>query len=446
MSGPAGMDGNWLRPQPWDGSPASLASHIEAIGHMMAGRGRVWLGPFDPPAELPHGFEGTALVVPTSGSTGRAKAVAHLLRTLLASQDATAALFAADGTAPDSAGHGFWLPFLPPTHIAGVQVIARAHRAAQVLGLPRAPLPELLPDLSAHFDSAAFVRVAGPALEEASALGLPALTSLVPTQLQRIVADASADGLRARRLLSRFAAVLVGGAATAPDVLGRARAARARVRTTYGSSETAGGCVYDGQTLTGVELSVIDAMTRLPMPSGEGRLQISAPSLATGYLLPDGSAAPLDCESGSADGSGGSAGTLLTSDLAEISADGTLRVIGRADDVIVSGGKKIVPQDVERAIERSLMLRGVVTDAVVVGVPDAEWGERIEALVVADPSALAVEVPALVRAALRTTQVPAHEIPRAVHVVEELPRLGIGKVDRSAATRIASERSGPARD
>src|SRR5690606_33651986 len=129
-----------------------------------AGRARLWLGPFAAPSQLPAGFEDTALVVPTSGSTGIAKAVALTREALLVSQDATAQLFAADGTAADSRGHGFWLPLLPPTHIAGVQVIARAHRTGQVLGLGRPALPEPLPDLRGHFDAAAFVALAGPAL------------------------------------------------------------------------------------------------------------------------------------------------------------------------------------------------------------------------------------------------------------------------------------------
>src|SRR5699024_10866601 len=120
MTGPASPSADdlaWLVPATHDGSAASLAAHTHAIGEMMEGRARLWLGPFDPPAQLPAGFERTALVVPTSGSTGTAKAVALTRQALLASQDATAQLLAADGTAPASRGHGFWLPLLPPTHI-----------------------------------------------------------------------------------------------------------------------------------------------------------------------------------------------------------------------------------------------------------------------------------------------------------------------------------------
>lgn len=400
----------WLRPAPYDASAASLAEHSEAIGAVMAGRARLWLGPFDPPAQLPTGFEDTALVVPTSGSTGAAKAVALPLRALLASQDATAALI----------GHGSWLPLLPPTHIAGVQVIARAHRTAQRLDLDAPALPDPLPDLRGHFDSAAFVAHAEPALAQAQAAGLPALTSLVPTQLTRIVTGATGADARARAVLRRFAAVLVGGAATPREVLARARGQRIAVRTTYGSSETAGGCVYDGAPLPGVHLA-IDS----PDPEGAGRLLIASPTLALGYLF--------------ADGSGERIGAAFpTSDLATLAPDGDLTVLGRADDVIITGGRKVLPQDVERAIDRSLMLRGLVRAAVVVGVPDAEWGKRVEALVSLEAGVDPMEASSLVRSALRTTEVPSFMIPKRVHVVDELPLLGIGKIDRSAAARIAA--------
>ena len=456
MSDSPGVDDAlpWLAPPSYDASAASLGAHSAAIGEMMAGRARLWLGPFPAPATLPAGYEGTALVVPTSGSTGAAKAVALSLGALYASQDATAALFAADGTASGTRGHGFWLPLLPPTHIAGVQVLARAHRTAQVLGLPVPALPDPLPDLRGHFDAAAFVELAGPALEQAERAGLPALTSLVPTQLTRIVTGASGDDARARALLKRFAAVLVGGAATSPDVLARARGQRIAVRTTYGSSETAGGCVYDRRPLPGVSLSVLE-----PDDSGAGRLQISSPTLALGYLTEDGGTdgGVFVGQGPSADGQGpdgarpdsvrpdGAGRSFRTSDLAELDADGALTVLGRADDVINTGGRKVIPQDVERMIDRSLMLRGLVRGAVVVGVPDPEWGQRVEALVTLEEGADPDEAPALVRAALRTTEVPAHMIPKRVHVVAELPLLGIGKVDRAAARRHAGGLSGAPR-
>lgn len=441
----------WLVPSSYDASAASLSAHSDAIGQMMAGRARLWLGPFDPPSELPAGFEDTALVVPTSGSTGVAKAVALSRTALLASQDATAQLLAEDPGLAASGGHGVWLPLLPPTHIAGVQVIARAHRTAQVLGLDSAALPRPFPDLRGHFDSAAFVALAEPALEQAEAAGLPALTSLVPTQLTRIVTGATGADARARAVLRRFAAVLVGGAATRGEVLARARAQRIAVRTTYGSSETAGGCVYDRRCLPGVGLHL-----QSPDADGAGRLVISSPTLATGYLTADGhpDTAPFaDPASPSAPRTGtgpdlseGAAAPLrsfTTSDLATIDEDGALAVLGRADDVINTGGRKVLPQDVERVLDRSLMLRGLVRAGVVVGVEDRDWGQRVEALITLEPGLDPQEAPALVRAALRTSEVPSHQIPKRVHVVEQLPLLGIGKIDRAAARALAAERSGP---
>ncbi|MGP5385553.1 AMP-binding enzyme [Brachybacterium tyrofermentans] len=441
----------WLVPPAHDSSAASLDAHSRAIGQLMAGTSRLWLRPFPAPSALPAGFEDTALVVPTSGSTGTAKAVALSRSALLASQDATAALFAADGTAPDTQGHGFWLPLLPPTHIAGVQVIARAHRTAQVLGLAASALPDPLPDLRGHFDSAAFVALAEPALAQAEDAGLPAFTSLVPTQLTRIITGTTGADARARGVLRRFAAVLVGGAATRPEVLAKARAQRIAVRTTYGSSETAGGCVYDRTALPGVQLHL-----EAPDASGAGRLVIASPTLALGYLTAHGGTDTTPFTSASAPSTGSSTETstrsstatsaassttqrtFTTSDLAELGVDGTLSVLGRADDVINTGGRKVLPQDVERAIERSLMLQGLIRTSVVVGVEDPEWGQRVDALVTLEPGTDPAEASALVRAALRTSEVPAHMIPKRVHVVEELPLLGIGKVDRAAARRLAA--------
>ncbi|ASK65208.1 acyl-CoA synthetase [Brachybacterium avium] len=417
----------WLIPPAYDASAASLAAHSAAIGEMMAGRARLWLGPFDPPARLPIGFEDTALVVPTSGSTGTAKAVALTRRALLASQDATARLFATDGTAPGTGGHGFWLPLLPPTHIAGVQVLARAHRTAQVLVREHPALPEPLPDLRGHFDAAAFLELAVPALEQAERAGLPAFISLVPTQLTRIVTGATGGDARARGVLKRFAAVLVGGGATSSDVLARARAQRVAVRTTYGSSETAGGCVYDRAPLSGVGLDLAE-----PDAAGAGSLRISSPTLALGYLTADGGtdSTPFTAESPR---------SFLTSDLAELGPDGALTVLGRADDVINTGGRKVLPQDVERAIDRSLMLRGMVRSSLVVGVEDPEWGQRVEALVTLEDGVDPDEATALVRAALRTSEVPSHMVPKRVHVLEQLPLLATGKVDRAGARRLAAK-------
>src|SRR5699024_924987 len=126
-----------------------------------------------------------------------------------------------------------------------------------------------------------------------------------------------------------------------------------------------------------------------------------------------------------------------------IEDDGALTVLGRADDVINTGGRKVLPQDVERALDRSLMLRRLVRPGVVVGVEDRDWGQRVEALVTLDPGVEPVEPPALARAARRTAGVPSHRIPTRGHVVEQLPLLGSRQIHRAAARALAAGRAGP---
>lgn len=436
----------WTRPAPFSGTPESLAEHVEAIAAMMAGSARMWLAAFPPPERLADTFDDAVLVVPTSGSTGTAKAVALTRGALVASHDATARLLSGsvDGSAPErrrparAPGHGCWLPLLPPTHIAGIQVIARACRAADLLGRPRPLLPAELPALAERFDARTFSRAAAGILQEAEHEGLPVHTSLVPTQLLRILDDATDAGVRARALLGRFDTVLVGGAAIDPATLVRARERGLRVRTTYGASETAGGCVYDGRPLDGVRLTVRDDTDDVA-GGGEGRLVVSSPTLAIGYVRPDGSADLEAFPRTRPPGSAASPRVYVTSDLARLRG-GTLRILGRADDVVVTGGLKVLPQDVERAIHGDEVLGAQVTESVVVGVPDAQWGERLVALVVPSGDADVSLLPALLRATLRAGALPHHAVPKATLVVEALPRLGIGKIDRSAARREAIAR------
>lgn len=426
----------WIIPPAHDGSPASLAAHAAAITAMIDGEAPLWLGPFAPPLpaqQLPAGYERTALVVPTSGSTGRARAVALDAAALTASHDATARALAS-GVASDDPlrGHGLWLPLLPPTHIAGVQVIARAVRAARLRGLERPLLPGAPSDLARHFDEHAFADAAAPALDAAQKAGVAACTSLVPTQLSRLMAASGRPGARARDLLARFDVVLVGGAATDRGLRERTLAAGVRLRTTYGSSETAGGCVYDGVPLDGVRLRLAEG----------GRLAISSPTLAGGYLRSDG---------GAEDGAftqGAHGRELLTTDLAEIH-DGRLRILGRADDVIITGGRKVLPQDVEQALDASPALAGRIAERVVVGVPDPQWGERLVALIVPS-TANADRTPGgqaghegladLVPSALRGDGLASHAVPKRTLLVDALPLLGIGKIDRSAARHEAIAR------
>jgi O-succinylbenzoic acid--CoA ligase len=259
------------------------------------------------------------------------------------------------------------------------------------------------------FDPGLFAEAALAARAETSH-DVPLYVSLVPTQLRRIAADPAAS-----RSLAVFDAILVGGAAlpreeTPPNVV-----------ETYGSTETAGGCVYDGVPLRGVDVAV----------DGEGRILISGPVLFDSYA--DGGDDGTELRDGKR--------WLRMPDAGEL-ADGTLSVLGRLDDVIVTGAFKVHPVSVERA----LLALPSIAEAAVVAVPDDEWGETVVALVVRSPGAGAPDAPALRETLART--LPRYALPRETVIVETLPLLDSGKIDRRAARALAlSSLGGPrARD
>jgi O-succinylbenzoic acid--CoA ligase len=219
--------------------------------------------------------------------------------------------------------------------------------------------------------------------------------------------------------------VLLGGAATPPALLTRARDAGARVVTTYGMSETCGGCVYDGVPLDGVRVRL----------SPDGAIEIAGPVLATGYLdRPDLDARTflVDGVDG-VDGDDGAVRWLRTRDLGRLDA-GRLTVLGRADDVLVTGGVKVPPA----AVERVLAELPDVGEVCVVGVPDAEWGQAVVAVVVPRDGRTGPALAEVRERVARTLGAPA--APRHVLVVERLPLRGPGKVDRRAVTDLAAAR------
>ena len=357
-----------------DGSPAAVAELVVAL------RGALDGGPPVLPAARPVAVAGdpapgTAVVIATSGSTGEPKLVELSAAALRASARATAARVG---------GSGRWLLALPAEHVAGVQVIVRALTA----GAPPAVL-----DLRAGFRPDAFA---------AAAAGLDGgCTSLVPTQLRRLLDDTAGS-----RALRRFGAVLVGGAALEPGLRERAERAGVRVVATYGMSETAGGCVYDGLPLDGVRVDL-----------DGGRILLGGPTLATGYLgRPELTAAAF------------AGGRFRTGDLGRWSA-GRLEVLGRADDVIVTGGEKVAPA----AVERVLAAQPGVRAACVAGVPDPQWGSVVGAAVVVDPGGSA-DLGTL-RAAVRA-ELGRAAVPRRIRVVQALPSRGVGKPDRAAVARL----------
>lgn len=336
------------------------------------------------PAEVP---DDVALVVETSGSTGAPRAVMLSAAALRASAAATDARLG---------GPARWLLTLPPDHIAGLQVLVRSVLAGTD---PVAASP-------GGFRPDAF------AADAARLTGTRRHVSLVPTQLHRLLDDAG-DGLAA---LTRFDAVLLGGAATSPALLARAAARGVRVTTTYGMSETCGGCVYDGAPLDGVRIRIDEA----------GLVLIAGPVLATGYLGRPDLDAEAFCDVG---------GTrwLRTSDAGAL-RDGRLTVLGRVDDVLVTGGAKVSPAAIERLVAE---LPGV-GEVCVVGVPDDEWGQAVTAVVVAAAGQAAPTLEIVRLHVARSLGAPA--APRHLVVTDRLPARGPGKADRRAVAELAAAR------
>ncbi|MFD4250682.1 o-succinylbenzoate--CoA ligase [Amycolatopsis thermoflava] len=318
---------------------------------------------------------GTAVIIATSGSTGEPKGVLLSAEALQASAAATHARLG---------GPGRWLLATPANYIGGLQVLVRSMLAGQ----PFAVLPP------GPFRAERFAEAARPVLAGDG----PRYTAMVPTQLTRLL-DAGGPGLDAAKA---FDAIILGAAATTPALRARAAEAGVRIVPSYGMSETASGCVYDGVPLDGVDVRIAD----------DGRILIAGPVLTHGYRLrPDLTAEAFD------------GGWFRTGDRGQL-RDGRLEVLGRLDDVINTGGVKVSAAAVERLITA---LPGV-RETCVVGLPDAEWGQVVAAAVV--PEGEAPDVDEL-RAAVRSAA-GAAAVPKRVEFVTTLPLRGPGKIDRTA--------------
>ena len=281
---------------------AALDGSGPAVAPYAGGPGAV------PPALTLHGSDGLpddlAVVVGTSGSTGTAK---------LAMLGADALAASAAATAERLGGPADWVLALPPQHIAGLQVLLRALAwGTQVDVLPDDPLrPE-------GFAAALAARRHAPG----------GYISLVPTQLGRLLRDE-----RAADALAGFAAVLLGGAACPPALLEAARSAGIAVVTSYGASETCGGCVYDGEPLACAQVFLED-----PDASGAGRVLLAGEMVAHGYLGDPGrTASCFPTRDGRRVFRSDDVGTW---DVPTGGGAPRLAVLGRADDIIVTGGYK----------------------------------------------------------------------------------------------------------
>jgi O-succinylbenzoic acid--CoA ligase len=328
----------------------------------------------------------TAFVVTTSGSTGTPKGALLSVSALLASARATRRFLPGERTP------AHWLLALPAHHVAGLQVLLRS--------LHEGTVPTVL-DTALPFTAARFAHAV-----QVMPSSAPRFVSLVPTQLQRILADEA--GVES---LARTDAVLLGGAPAPPALLAAAAEAGARVVTTYGMSETCGGCVYDGRPLDGVTVTTDDS----------GRISLAGPMVAGGYRgRPGDPAFTLDATGRR---------RFRTDDVGEC-VDGRWRVVGRMDDVLISGGVKVTPATVESTLAS---IPGV-DDVVLTGVADAEWGEAVVAVLVPSPGG-APDL-AVVRSAVRDRH-GAAAAPRSLILVDRLPLRGPGKPDRAAVRELA---------
>ncbi|MEI6551702.1 MAG: AMP-binding protein [Actinomycetes bacterium] len=299
------------------------------------------------------------VAIGTSGTTGTSKEVLLTSTALISSARASNKFVGAQSGQT-------WSLLLPLTHIAAVNVVVRS------IELGTAPID--LHDFDGEYPKADF-------------------TAIVPTQLFRAL---NGD----QRLLDHLKsakAVLVGGAALSQSLRNQAELVGIKVITTYGMTETCGGCVYDGAALDGVEIEIRN-----------GKICIKGPVLASSIAVND--------------------GWYETNDLGEYHND-QLVVIGRSDDVIISGGENLSLN----AVENSLSIAFPDTQFAAFAVEDPQWGQSLQLAVVGD---------------ITEDQIATHlekdlgvfAKPKGVHRMTSLPLLGIGKIDRkSLAKGVAGE-------
>jgi O-succinylbenzoic acid--CoA ligase len=331
-------------------------------------------------------------IVFTSGSSGQPRAVELGRRAFTASAAASAARLS-------WREQDRWLCALPLAHVGGLSILTRCLSARRTAVLD-----------TGRFDP---LRLAG-ILDTAQVT----LLSLVPAMLRRLLDEAPTW-----RSPAQLRALLLGGAASDPALLSRARDRDLPLRVTYGMSETCSqvatqdtptplppGCV--GRPLPGIELAI----------DGGGRIRVRGPTLMNRYLPPAAPGIAAD-------------GWFETGDCGWLDADGRLHVTGRADDTIITGGENVHPAEVENVLAAHPGVREVC----VIGLPDALWGQVVTAVVIPraelDPATLAAHC---------AVHLSPFKRPRRFHLGAELPRLPSGKVDRAGLrSKLASSTAAP---
>src|SRR5438132_2628588 len=307
-----------------------------------------------------------AAVVATSGSGGRPQLVEL-------GRDAVRAAVSSSAESLGSQPSDRWLCCIPVAHIGGMLLLFRHGVLGAPLTVHRAfDVDAVCSERAAHF------------------------TSLVPRQLRRLL-DAGCD-------LSAYRGILVGGSALSSAVRERAIAAHAQVVTTYGLTESCGGVVYDGLPIPGTDVRV----------SAEGELQLRGPTLMRGYRFePEATRAAFTDD-----------GWLRTQDAGEFAPDGTVRVLGRVDDAILTGGEVVWPAEVESVLAD----HPLVGDVAIGKRPDPEWGESVVAFVVPHSAGDPPDLDAL--RDFTAGRLARFKAPRELVLVEAIDRTALGKISR----------------
>ena len=400
--------------------------------------------------------ESLALVVGTSGSTGAPKQTALSVRALRASARATERFFADYPSVGSSKPRRVvsedpaqWLLALPAHYVAGAQVLTRSVLAGTT--------PVVAASIT---DGVSFTP--GVFLNAAERLSYARrFVSLVPTQVHKLLEAAEANpalGSEIYDALGQFTGILLGGAPASASLLAAARELGLNVVTTYGSAETAGGCVYSGTALPGVRLRVVpeDAGLADNFVAGDaadagrsgcasaegtpniGRVWLGSEHLASGYM--GDSARTASHFFVDADGCRwyrtDDYGSLTPSapNAPENEGAPMLNIVGRSDDVIITGGVKVSA----RAVAAVLESHPAVREAAVMGIPDARWGSAVAAAITLRGASGAQSAPDTSQATcdmLRefcTDKLGAAGTPKYLRILADFPTASTGKPDRQA--------------
>jgi O-succinylbenzoic acid--CoA ligase len=335
--------------------------------------------------DFPLNWRGRVMI-PTGGTGGKVKFIIHSGETLRAAALSLRDALVARGLSPVL--HG--VTCTPPWHVSGFLPAVRARVTGgrhQVID-GRFPEGVTLPSIDLPADGTRVI-------------------SLVPAQLTRLLAHADGEAW-----LRRFQVVLLGGSAVPAPLLSAIRACRLPVFLTYGATETAAACalcppeiIWSGEAVRGAPFPGVRFAA-----TSDGLITIASSSLGLG-VWPDG---PMT-------------NPWTSGDRGDVAADGSVRITGRADRVIVTGGEKVDPARVEQA----LLATGLVREALVLGLPDATWGELVTACVVAGP-----EAEAALRMACEQLEPAAR--PRSYVFVPVMPTNASGKPDRAAIAKLTA--------